>query len=208
MDIVIFFFLKIVLDFKFFFLLKDFLEYKCNYRMKNFRNIYRMRFCVLNMEKEFLGIMFWFVKVLGIKFQVDFDLIMSEYYINQNKDLSKFYLEGFVKGLNVIENVIENCKDFCYEKCFFYEIILNNVRNKRCFNINFLENVNSIECFVLIVILLWLKFIYWDMYFNMKNGKMIYYLIFYKDRYNIFFEYDVLVFINGIMVGFMEIYFN
>lgn len=167
-----------------------------------------MRFCVLNMEKEFLGTMLRFVKVSGIKSQADFDSIMSEYYTNQNKNLRKFYSEGFAKGLNAIENVIENRKDSCHEKCFSYETISNNAKNKKCFNTNSSENVNSTECLAIIAALSRLKFIYWDMYSNMKNGKMFHYLILYKDRYNIPFEYDTPVSINGIMVGFMEIYFN
>lgn len=185
-DITTSLFLKIMLDFKPFLLSKDSLEHKCNYRMKNFRNTHRMRFCVLNMEKEFLGTILQFVKVSGIKSQADFDAIMSEYYINQYKNLSKFYSEGFAKGLNAIENVIENRKDSCHEKCFSYETILQNARNKRCFNTNSSVNVNSTECFALIAALSRFKFIYQDMYSKMKNGKMFHYLILYKDIYIIY----------------------
>lgn len=46
------------------------------------------------------------------------------------------------------------------------------------------------------------------MYFYLKIGRMFYFLYFYIKRYDIFFEDDDEVWVNGILVGYMEVYFN
>lgn len=56
-DMIVFFFLKILMDFKFFVFLKYFVERKCNYRIRNFRNICDMGICGLKLEKEFLSLL-------------------------------------------------------------------------------------------------------------------------------------------------------
>lgn len=201
-------FLKIVLDFKPFLLLKDSLENKCNFIMKNFRNIQRMNFCVLKMEKEFLSTMIRFVKLLGIKSQTDFDAIMSISYIYQNKKLKEIYSDGFVKALNAIGNLIDNHKDPCLGNCFTYQTTIRNAKNKMCLNPSFSVNVNSTECLALIANLMRLKFKYQDMYSNMKRGKMFNFLFLYENRYNIPFENEDQVLINGTLVGHMDIYLS
>lgn len=208
MDVIDSLFKKIVLDFKPFLLLKDSMENKCNFIMKNFRNIQRMKFCVLNMEKEFLSTMLRFVKLLGVKSQADFDAIMNISYIYQNKKLKELYSDGFVKVLTAIENVLDNRKDSCLGNCFLYQTIIRNAKNKMCLNPIFSVNVNSTECLAIIAALTQLKFKYQHMYCNMKNGKLFNFLFLYENRYNIPFEYEDQVLINGTLVGHMDIYLS
>lgn len=48
------------------------------------------------------------MKFLGIKFWVDFDVIMEELYIYGDKNFINFYLENFVDGLVLIKNMFGN----------------------------------------------------------------------------------------------------
>lgn len=200
-------FLKILLDYKPFILSKDSLENKCNYIMKNFRNTQRMYFCVMNTEKEFLSMTLQFIKLFGVKSQEDFEASIKESYIYQNENVRKFYSDGFVRGLTALGN-IDNHRDLCNENCFSYETTMKNARNKRCFNATFSVNVNSIECLVLIAEITRMKFIYQDMYFHLKTGRMFHFLYLYTKRYDIPFEDDDQVWVNGTLVGYMDIYLN
>lgn len=206
-DIIASLFLKILLDYKPFILSKDALENKCNYIMKNFRNTQRMFFCVMNTEKEFLSMMQQFIKRFGIKSQEDFDAFMKKSLIFQNENVRKFHSEGFVKGLTALGN-IDNHKDPCNENCLSYETTLKNARNKRCFNATLSVNVNSTECLVLIAELAQMKFIYQYMYFHLKSGRMFHFLYLYTKRYDIPFEDDDQVLVDGTLVGYMEVYLN
>lgn len=77
-----------------------------------------------------------------------------------------------------------------------------------CLNPSFSVNVNSTECLALIANLMRLKFKYQDMYSNMKSGKMFNFLFLYENRYNIPFENEDQVLINGTLVGHMDIYLS
>lgn len=71
-----------------------------------------------------------------------------------------------------------------------------------------LEKINSTECLNLITELTFKKIIYQYFYSGAKYRKMFLILYLYEHEYNIPFEYDEQFFIDGVRVGYADIYFN
>lgn len=208
-DIISSLMLKIILDFKPFVLSKNSVEKKCNYRMKNFRNIQRMNRCLLNIEKDFLGIHLQYLKLSGIKSQADFEEIMKESYFHGDKNLTNFYSESFADGLASIKNIFENRKDSCYGNSLSYDKLFRITQDSNCLNTTqSFEKINSTHCIEMIALLSQLKIIYQNFYNKMKYGKVFYYLFLYQHKLNIPFENDPLYPLNDTMVGYFDLYFN
>lgn len=208
-DIISSLMLKIMLDFKPFVLSKNSLEKKCTYRMKNFRNIKRMNRCLLNIEKDFLGIQLQYLKLSGIKSLADFDAILKESYFYGDKNLTNFYSESFADGLASIKNMFENRKDSCFGNSLSYDKLFRITQDSNCLNTTqSFEKINSTHCIKMIAALSLLKIKYEFFYNRWKNGKAFTYLFIYQHKLNIPFENDPLYSLNGTMVGYFDLYLN